>query len=68
MLATVLDVMQDARRTVILASHDLVDVERIADRLVLLEHGRIVQEGPIAEQVSPGTNLEEVLIARGWGR
>lgn len=68
MLATVLEVTQDPRRTVILSSHDLVDVERVVDRLVLLEEGRIVAEGAVGSLVAGHPTLEEALVARGWAR
>jgi ABC-type multidrug transport system ATPase subunit len=41
---TVRDVA-DEGRTVLLASHDLVSVERTADRVALLDRGRIVHDG-----------------------
>src|SRR5262249_7898060 len=34
---------------ILYVSHDIADVERLADFLVLLEHGRVVASGPIGE-------------------
>ncbi|HET6151021.1 MAG TPA: ABC transporter ATP-binding protein [Polyangia bacterium] len=39
----------DARRTVIFSSHILSDVERIADRVAILHHGRLLIERPLDE-------------------
>ncbi|HEX5587845.1 MAG TPA: ABC transporter ATP-binding protein [Acidimicrobiia bacterium] len=33
----------------VLVTHDLLDAVALADRLVVLEHGRVAQEGPVAE-------------------
>ncbi len=35
--------------TVLFSSHVLADVERICDRIAILDHGRLVVEGPLAE-------------------
>jgi ABC-type polysaccharide/polyol phosphate transport system ATPase subunit len=37
--------------TIVLVSHDLIAVERFCQRTVLLEHGRIVAEGPPREVI-----------------
>jgi molybdate transport system ATP-binding protein len=37
------------RRTVVLVTHDLGEAYQLGDRLVLYEHGRVVQAGPKAE-------------------
>ena len=35
--------------TIFLNSHLLTEVERVCDRVVILDHGRVVAEGPLAE-------------------
>jgi ABC-type polysaccharide/polyol phosphate transport system ATPase subunit len=35
--------------TVVLVTHDMAAVERFCDRAILLEHGRLVEEGPARE-------------------
>jgi ABC-2 type transport system ATP-binding protein len=40
--------LRDDGAAVLLTTHDLGDVERIADRVVIVDHGRIVAEGPPA--------------------
>jgi osmoprotectant transport system ATP-binding protein len=39
------------RQTVVLVTHDLVEAEFFADRVVLLRDGSIVQQGPLRDLV-----------------
>jgi len=58
--------------TLLLASHNMVEVERMADRVIMLEKGRIVEDGTPAELLGRfgRENLEDVFldIARGRQR
>jgi ABC-2 type transport system ATP-binding protein len=45
----VLEHLREERRTVLLVSHSLVDVERCADRVAVLQGGRIVLEGDLED-------------------
>jgi len=65
LLDSVLDVVRDPTRSVIVSSHLLLDVERISDRLLVLKEGRVVREGPTNDLVGDGQTLEEALVA--WG-
>jgi ABC-2 type transport system ATP-binding protein len=51
--------------TVVLASHNMAEVERLADRVIMLEKGRIVADEPPAALVKRfgRANLEEVFLA-----
>ena len=40
---------QDRRRTVVLCTHDLTEAEQLCDRVVVLEHGRVVADGAPSE-------------------
>jgi ABC-2 type transport system ATP-binding protein len=65
LLDSVLEVVRDPARSVIISSHLLADVERIADRLLVLDHGKVVQEGSTDDLVGDDRTLEEALIE--WG-
>jgi ABC-2 type transport system ATP-binding protein len=61
MLAEVIDVVQDGTRAVVISSHQATDLERICDRIVLIDGGRITRDGPPAEVAGDGRTLEEAL-------
>jgi len=65
LLKSVLDVVRDPARSVIISSHLLQDVERIADRLLVLNKGQVVREGATDDLVGEGRTLEEALM--DWG-
>ncbi len=65
LLRSVLEVAADPERAVIVSSHLLADVERIADRLLVLDRGAVVREGPADELVGDDRTLEEAIEA--WG-
>src|SRR6185436_20933952 len=53
------------RATVVLASHNMAEVERLADRVIMLETGRIIADETPAELIKRfgRANLEEVFLA-----
>jgi ABC-2 type transport system ATP-binding protein len=66
----VLTAYQAARgATLLIASHNMLEVERLADRVIMLEKGRIVEDGAPAELLGRygRSTLEDVFldIARG---
>jgi ABC-2 type transport system ATP-binding protein len=40
---------RDRGTTVVLTTHDLADIEQLCDRVVIIDHGRVIQDGPLAE-------------------
>jgi ABC-2 type transport system ATP-binding protein len=67
-LSAVLDHLRDEGRTVLLASHSLPDVERVADRVVLVESGKVALEGDLEEVRRRTVRLQVTLAAsaNGW--
>lgn len=65
MLEGVLDVVRDPTRTVVFSTHQVDDVERIAERVVVLRRGQILADGPTDEIVGEGRNLEQMLVEEG---
>ncbi|MER6875708.1 ABC transporter ATP-binding protein, partial [Amycolatopsis sp. NPDC000673] len=66
--ASVLDLLADLQRELAFAclfiSHDLAVVERVADRVVVLHHGKVVEEGPVASVLgSPREDYTRRLVA-----
>ena len=58
--------------TILLASHNMAEVERLCDRVLMMKRGRIVDDGAPRELIVRygRSNLEEVFldVARGTGR
>lgn len=81
-LEGILDAVSDEGGAVVYASHLVHDIERVADRVVVLDDGRITLEGRVDElkarirraravfesEVSPKTSFAGVLDARMEGR
>ncbi len=65
LLESVLDIVQSPKRSVVISSHMLSDVERIADRLLVLDRGTVVRQGATSELVGDTQTLEEAMEA--WG-
>ncbi len=66
--------LEDYRRrtgaTIVLASHNMAEVERLADHVLMMREGRIVEQGSPAELVARHglQNLEEVFLEIARGR
>ena len=55
----------DRGQTVVVSSHDLADIEALADYVVVLNHGKLVTEGPLEEMLSGG--MTRVVVADNGG-
>jgi ABC-2 type transport system ATP-binding protein len=62
LLDAVLEIAGDPARSVVISSHQLSDVERVADRLLVLNRGRVTHEGPTSELIGEGRTIEEALL------
>jgi ABC-2 type transport system ATP-binding protein len=62
LLRTVLDVVGEGERSVIISSHMLDDVARISDQLLVLRDGAVIQSGPTDALVDDDVTLEERLM------
>lgn len=52
----------DRGGTVLLSSHLLGEVQAVADQVVLIHHGRVVQQGQTADLVAGGRSLEDLFL------
>jgi ABC-2 type transport system ATP-binding protein len=59
-LRTFFRFLADEGRTVLVSSHQLNEIQEIADRVVILDRGRLVRSGSIAE-LTAGTDMVRVL-------
>jgi ABC-2 type transport system ATP-binding protein len=63
LIGELMDIVREPERTVVISSHQLDDVERISDRIVLLENGRIRGDGTPSEVIATWGTLEERMAA-----
>ena len=54
LIRTAIASLREQGVTVLLTSHDLDEVERLADEVVIIDHGRLLAAGPPAELVQGG--------------
>lgn len=59
------ETIADGTRSILVSSHQLTDVQRMATRLIVLDKGRVVHDDRIDALLPDGKSLEEAMIA--WG-
>ena len=70
------DQVENRGRTVVLTTHDMTEVERLAERVILINHGRIVYDGDLntlrrnhSDTDGPDGNADlEDVMRRAFGR
>ncbi|MGH1345212.1 MAG: ABC transporter ATP-binding protein [Nannocystales bacterium] len=62
LLRSVIEVARDPVRSVVVSSHQLTDLERIADALLVLRAGKVVAQGPTDSVIPEGKSLSEALV------
>ncbi|MCA9834270.1 MAG: ATP-binding cassette domain-containing protein [Thermomicrobiales bacterium] len=61
-------VNQESGTTIMLTTHDLADVERLTKRIIFIDKGRVLFDGPVAElkhRYSPFRELHVTLVPNG---
>ena len=61
-LRSVLRDMAAGGRTVLVSSHLLAEVAQTVDRVVVIDRGRLLAEGPVADLVQTGESLEDAFL------
>lgn len=56
---------QEKKMTILYTSHNLVEVERLCDRIILIDHGRIIFDGSVARIMQEFSPLYHVEIKVG---
>ncbi len=61
-IRNIIQQLRSAGKTVFFSSHELSEVERVCDQVVILSGGRIVAEGAVEQLARPGESLEQVFL------
>ena len=62
-LRTVLQSFAESGGTVLVSSHVLAEVAQTVDRVVIIDHGRLVTDAPLEEIAGRGQTLEDAYLA-----
>ena len=49
-------------KTILFSSHELSEIELVADRVILVNKGQLIYNGPISELVGDDSNLEQAFL------
>jgi ABC-2 type transport system ATP-binding protein len=58
----VIELNRTSGTTVILTTHDLDDVERLCDRIILIDHGRVLYDGDVARLKTRHAPYRELVV------
>lgn len=61
-IRTIIQRLKEEGKTVFFSSHELGEVETVCDRVAILNRGRVLAEGPVAELTRGKENLEAVFL------
>jgi ABC-2 type transport system ATP-binding protein len=53
---------RQGRTTVLLTTHDLADVERLCRRILLIDHGRVLYDGPVDGLIARYAPYQDVVV------
>jgi ABC-2 type transport system ATP-binding protein len=53
---------RSGRTTVLLTTHDLADVERLCQRILLIDHGRVLYDGPVGGLITRYAPYQDVRV------
>jgi ABC-2 type transport system ATP-binding protein len=53
LFAALLELVEDAKHTILISSHNLSDLERFADHIAIINDGKILHAGPMDEIIDP---------------
>jgi ABC-type proline/glycine betaine transport system ATPase subunit len=68
MLGHFREVLSERGATALFVTHDLHEASAVANRLVVIEHGRVVQAGRVDElRAAPATDFVSALV-EDWGQ
>ena len=65
MLDLIADIGKNRKVTVVLSSHLMPDVQHVCERVIMVQHGRIVEDGTIKDLTAPRDNQFEVQVHGG---
>jgi len=54
--------LRDEGKTILFSSHELGEIEMVADRILLMDKGRLISQGAISEVVGASDNLEQAFL------
>ena len=60
--AFIRDINRRRRTTVLLTTHDLDDVEKLCERLIIINQGRIIEDGPLAALIDSITPHRYLIV------